>query len=190
MLYRIDFSFFEIMSHIGKKIINIPNDVYITYDNNNIIITGKYGSLQQELFKEINFLIKNNQILLTKKIDTKLAAKFYGLQRTLIQNMILGVSIKFSKVLILEGIGYKFHIEKPFLVLNVGFTNPSKFLITSDITIDLESSTKIVISSINKEHLGLFAASIRAIRPPEPYKGKGILYANEIIKRKVGKKGK
>ena len=178
------------MSHIGKKIINIPADVYITYENNNIIITGKYGSLQQELFKEISILIKDQQIYLSKKVDTKLAAKFYGLQRTLIQNMILGVSKKFSKGLILEGIGYKFQIEKPFLLLNVGFTNPSKFLITADITVELESSTKILISSINKEHLGLFAASIRAIRPPEPYKGKGILYSNEIIKRKVGKKGK
>jgi large subunit ribosomal protein L6 len=104
--------------------------------------------------------------------------------------MVLGVTNKFSKTLIAEGVGYKFQIDKKLLNLNVGFTHPIEFEIPAELDIKLESPTKIVISGINKEKVGFFAAKIRAIRPPEPYKGKGILYEGEIVRRKAGKTGK
>ena len=110
--------------------------------------------------------------------------------RTLIANMIKGVNEKFTKILIMEGIGYKFQLEKNYLITYVGFTYINKFFIPFNIKVILNSNTKISLSSINKEKLGLFASKIRAVRAPEPYKGKGILYEGEIIKRKVGKKGK
>jgi large subunit ribosomal protein L6 len=107
--------------------------------------------------------------------------------RALIQNMVNGVDQPYSKTLIAEGVGYKFQIEKTTLILNIGFTHPVKFLIPSDINVKIESNTKISISGIDKEKVGFFASEVRSIRPPEPYKGKGIFYEGEKIIRKAGK---
>ena len=176
------------MSHIGKKSIIIPNDVFITLKDNKIIVQGKYGILQRKLLNNIKLNIENNiiNLIFTETLNTK----FHGLMRTLIANMITGVNEKFYKTLIIEGIGYKFQLENNYLITYVGFTYINKFFIPFNIKVILSSNTKISLSSINKEKLGLFAAKIRAVRPPEPYKGKGILYEGEIIKRKIGKKGK
>lgn len=110
--------------------------------------------------------------------------------RALIQNMIIGVNDLFTKVLIAEGVGYKFQIDKNSLVLNMGYSHPIEFAIPTDLKIKLESPTKIAISGIDKEQVGFLAAKIRAVRPPEPYKGKGIMYEGEKILRKAGKSGK
>ena len=178
------------MSRIGKKEIIIPKDVVAYLENEKIVVKGKYGTLEQVLFKEIQVLIKEEQIVISKKEDTKKARALHGLVRALIQNMILGVINKCSKTLIAEGVGYKFQQDKKTLILTMGYSHPVEFLIPDDLTIKLESPTKILIEGIEKQKVGLFASQIRDIRPPEPYKGKGIRYEGEIILRKAGKTGK
>jgi large subunit ribosomal protein L6 len=178
------------MSRIGKKAIDIPKDVSVTINEEKIVIKGKHGTLERLLLTNLNYKIENNQIIVTRIDDTKKSRELHGLIRALIQNMVSGVSEKFSKTLIAEGVGYKFQLDKNNLVLNVGFTHPVQFVIPSDLTIKLESPTKILISGVDKEKVGFLAAKVRDIRPPEPYKGKGILYDGEKIIRKAGKTGK
>lgn len=178
------------MSRIGKKAIQIPKDVMITIKDQLITIKGKYGTLEKNFFNTINILNVENKLILTRTDDTKKVREYHGLIRALIQNMVIGVEQKFSKTLIAEGVGYKFQIEKSNLILNVGFTHPVIFEIPSDLTLKLESPTKLLISGIDKEKVGFLASKIRDMRPPEPYKGKGILYEGEKIIRKAGKTGK
>jgi large subunit ribosomal protein L6 len=178
------------MSHIGKKIIMIPADVNLNVTETDINISGKYGSLKQSLFPNIKIIISGNELNLIKLNSNKITASYYGLLRTLISNMIIGVTNKFQKNLFVEGVGYKFQLDSNILILIMGFSYFIKFIIPEEINVILNSPTKLALTSINKEKLGLFAARIRNIRPPEPYKGKGIRYENEIIKRKIGKKGK
>jgi large subunit ribosomal protein L6 len=178
------------MSRIGKKIIEIPQNVSITLEENNILIKGKYGSLSKSFLKNAIINVQDNTILITRIDETKVSKAYHGLTRALIQNMISGVSEKFQKVLIAEGVGYKFQITGTNLILNMGFTNPINMMIPKDIEIKLESPTKIIISGIDKEKIGLLASQIRSVRPPEPYKGKGIMYEGEKIIRKAGKTGK
>lgn len=178
------------MSRIGKKIINIPKDVKITVQEKKIIVQGKHGSLERNFLDVLTIEMDNNQLLVKRGDDTKQTRAYHGLIRALLQNMVTGVHQPYSKVLLAEGVGYKFQIEKTKLILNVGFTHPVNFLIPSDIQVKLDSATKITISGIDKEKVGFFASEIRAIRPPEPYKGKGILYEGEKVRRKAGKTGK
>jgi large subunit ribosomal protein L6 len=178
------------MSRVGKKAITIPKDVTITLQGQKINVKGKFGSLERELINLVNINIENQKLTVTRINDEKQTREYHGLVRSLIQNMVIGVAEKFSKVLIAEGVGYKFQVEKSKLVLNVGFTHPVEFPIPTEITIKAEGATKIEISGIDKEQIGLFASKVRDIRPPEPYKGKGILYQGEKIIRKAGKTGK
>jgi large subunit ribosomal protein L6 len=178
------------MSRIGKKAIEIPKEVSIQLEKEKIIVKGKYGVLEQKISDSMNFEIKNETLVITRKDDTKKSRQYHGLIRALINNMVAGVNEKFSKTLIAEGVGYKFQLEKNLLILNVGFSHPVEFLIPFDLSIKFESATKISILGIDKEKVGLLASKIRQIRPPEPYKGKGILYDGEKIIRKAGKTGK
>lgn len=178
------------MSRIGKKEIVIPKNVLVYLENDKLVVKGKHGILEQLLFKEIEVLIKEEQILILKKEDTKKARALHGLVRALVQNMILGVVNKFSKTLIAEGVGYKFQLDKKTLILTMGYSHPIEFIIPDDLNLKLESSTKILIEGVEKQKVGLFASQVRDIRPPEPYKGKGIRYEGEIILRKAGKTGK
>ena len=178
------------MSRVGKKAIDIPKDVTITLKENILSVKGKFGLLERELSELVNLTIEPVKININRINDDKKTREYHGLIRALIQNMVTGVNQKFTKVLIAEGVGYKFQIEKSKLILNVGFTHPIEFLIPTDLSIKLESPTKIEISGIDREKVGFLAAKIRDIRPPEPYKGKGILYFGEKIIRKAGKTGK
>jgi large subunit ribosomal protein L6 len=178
------------MSRIGKKPIDIPSSVSITLEKNRIMVKGKHGSLENTFSDFVNIEKTENKLEITRKNDTKECKAYHGLSRALIQNMILGVNSKFSKVLIAEGIGYKFQLDKTNLILNMGYTHPVEFLIPEDLIIKLESPTKITITGIDKQKVGFLAAKIREVRPPEPYKGKGIMYEGEKIIRKVGKSGK
>ena len=178
------------MSRIGKKIIEIPQNVSITIDNQNIKIKGKHGILEKSFLDYISIQNNEGKIAVTRINDTKKVKAYHGLTRSLIQNMIIGVNEKFSKTLIAEGIGYKFQMDKKSLILNVGFTHPVEFPIPADLSIQLDSPTKISISGVDKEKVGFLAAKIRGTRPPEPYKGKGIMYEGEKIIRKAGKSGK
>lgn len=175
------------MSRIGKKSIILPNDVNININNNCVTVNGKFGSLERSFLNHISIVIANNILTINLNNSTKEAQAYYGLSRALLNNMIIGVTSKFEKILILEGVGYKFQLENDKLVLNVGFSHPVIFSIPKNIKATLESSTKLILSSINLEDVGLLAAKIRNVRPPEPYKGKGIRYFDEFIRRKAGK---
>ena len=178
------------MSRIGKKIIEIPKDVTITLQEKKIIVQGKHGSLERNYLDILTLEIENNKLAVKRENDEKQTRAYHGLIRALVQNMVSGVHQPYAKVLVAEGVGYKFQLDKTTLILNVGFTHPVKFVIPSDIQVKLDSATKITISGIDKEKVGFFASEVRAIRPPEPYKGKGILYEGEKVRRKAGKTGK
>nr|YP_010139324.1 ribosomal protein L6 [Poterioochromonas malhamensis]QQK54990.1 ribosomal protein L6 [Poterioochromonas malhamensis] len=180
------------MSKIGKKPIKIVTNTKIEVDQNcnQIKIEGKHGSLSKTFLKIVSFKIESNELIVSLNESTKFGRSYYGLVRNLIQNMVTGVSTQFSKSLIAEGVGYKFQVDNGFLILNIGFTHPIKLEIPKELAVKLVSSTKILITGISKEYVGLYASKIRAFRPPEPYKGKGIMYENEIIRRKAGKTGR
>lgn len=178
------------MSRIGKKPIAIPNDVSVTIENKEITIKGKYGILKRIISENVNVVLEQEKIILTRINDEKTSRESHGLNRALIQNMVKGVESKFFKTLIAEGVGYRFQVDKNTLNLSVGFSHPVQFEIPQDLTIKLESPTKIQLSGIDREKVGFFAAKIRDMKPPEPYKGKGILYEGEKILRKAGKTGK
>jgi large subunit ribosomal protein L6 len=178
------------MSRIGKKIINIPKDVTITIANNNVTVKGKHGVLAREVKDLITFDLGENELSIKRVNDDKKTRSYHGLMRALIQNMVTGVDELFTKTLVAEGVGYKFQADKTKLVLNVGFTHPVEFPIPSDLSVKQEGPTKIHISGIDREKVGFLAAQVRSMRPPEPYKGKGILYMGEKVIRKAGKTGK
>jgi large subunit ribosomal protein L6 len=178
------------MSRIGKKVIEIPKDVSIKIENDKVIIKGKHGSLERTILKNLKLEVNEQKLVVTRIDDSKQSRSYHGLVRALLQNMVSGVDQKFSKILIAEGVGYKFQVDKDKLILSVGFSHPVEFMIPSDLTIKAESPTKLVISGIDKEKVGFMAAKIRDMRPPEPYKGKGLLYEGEKIIRKAGKTGK
>ena len=178
------------MSRIGKKVIDIPKDVTFTLNENKIIVKGKHGILERDYSNVLNVEITEDKLAITRQDDTKKVKSYHGLIRALVQNMITGVNEKFIKTLIAEGVGYKFQVDKTNLILSVGFSHPVEFNIPTDISVKLESPTRILISGIDKEKVGFLASKIRDIRPPEPYKGKGILYDGEKIVRKAGKTGK
>jgi large subunit ribosomal protein L6 len=178
------------MSRIGKKVIEIPKDVSVQLENEKIIVKGKHGSLEREILNNLKLEITDKKLVITRNDDSKQSRSYHGLIRALVQNMVSGVDQKFSKTLIAEGVGYKFQVDKTKLILSVGFSHPVEFEIPSDLSIKAESPTKLVISGIDKEKVGFLAAKIRDMRPPEPYKGKGLLYEGEKILRKAGKTGK
>lgn len=178
------------MSRVGKKEIVIPKDVTVFFENKNLVVKGTHGILELDSFNNLQILINENKILVLRNEDSKKSRALHGLTRALIQNMILGVHQKFFQVLVVEGIGYKFQVDKGSLILNMGYSHPIELNIPTNLNVKLESSTRISISGIDKQKVGLFASEIRKIRPPEPYKGKGIRYENEVILRKAGKTGK
>lgn len=178
------------MSRIGKKEIIIPDSIEVKINQSNIHVKGSKGELCYELPKSISIKQQKNQLQLTKNDDTKKTRKLYGLSRSIINNMVLGVSEGFEKKLVIQGVGYRSQIENNNLILNVGYSHPVCIEPPNGISIKVDNNTNISISGINKERVGQIAATIRNVRPPEPYKGKGIKYENEIIRRKVGKAGK
>lgn len=178
------------MSRIGKLPINIPNIVDIKINNQIINIKGPYGKLEKKISDLLIIEMINNQIIFSTKNNSRQARSLHGLYRTLVNNMIIGVSKKFERRLEIKGVGYRSQVQDSNLILNLGFSHPVIIPIPIDIEINVEANVNILITGINKETVGQFAATIRDKRPPEPYKGKGILYKEEIIRRKVGKSGK
>nr|WMP11891.1 50S ribosomal protein L6 [Laurencia australis]WMP12102.1 50S ribosomal protein L6 [Laurencia australis] len=178
------------MSRIGKKEIIIPDNTKVEINELDVHVKGPKGELYHQLPKSISIEQQKNQLQLTKNDNTKKTRELYGLSRSIINNMILGVSQGFEKKLVIQGVGYRSQIENNNLILNVGYSHPVCIEPPSGIDITVENNTNISISGVNKEKVGQIAATIRHVRPPEPYKGKGIKYENEIIRRKVGKAGK
>ena len=178
------------MSRIGKLPITIPKDVDIHYSDSKITVKGKFGILETIIPESIGIKQDNNILKVNLKTEARNLRSLHGLYRTLINNMIIGVSEQFEITLILKGVGYRAAIQGKEIVLNLGYSHPVKINIPSNISIDVIQNTTIHLKSCDKEKLGLFASNIRAWRRPEPYKGKGILYKNEQIIRKAGKAGK
>lgn len=177
------------MSRIGKKPIEIPAGVKTQISRDKIVIKGPKGSLDLNLRREVRVKEENNKIFVERINNTKLARSLHGLTRTLIANMIKGVIKEFSKTLELIGVGYKATLEGESLVLKVGFSHPVKINPAPGIKFEV-SKNKVKVLGIDKQAVGDMAAKIRKIRPPEPYKGKGIRYDGEEIRRKPGKAAK
>lgn len=178
------------MSRIGKQEIIIPDNTEVEINEDNICVKGQKGTLKHILPQSISIHKQGNQLKLSKKNNDKKTQQLYGLSRSIVNNMILGVSQGFTKKLVIQGVGYRSQIEGKNLILNVGYSHPVRIKPPKDINITVENNTNIIISGIQKETVGQIAATIRDVRSPEPYKGKGIKYENEIIRRKVGKAGK
>jgi large subunit ribosomal protein L6 len=178
------------MSRVGKKLIKIPKGVTIALNGNTISVKGKHGNLEQDFKNIVNINLTDTELSINRINEEKFTKSYHGLIRALVQNMVTGVDELFSKTLVLEGVGYKFQVNGKTLVLSAGFSHTIDFAIPDDLQVKLESPTKIIISGINKEKVGFFASKIREKRPPEPYKGKGILFEGERILRKAGKTGR
>jgi large subunit ribosomal protein L6 len=178
------------MSRIGKLPISIPEKVDINYTESDITVKGKFGTLQTKLPEVISVTQDGNQLKVTIKEQTRSVRALHGLFRTLINNMVVGVSEQFDLTLILKGVGYRAAVQGQEIVLSLGYSHPVKIKIPAEISVDVVQNTTINLKSCDKALLGLFAANIRAWRQPEPYKGKGILYKGEQVLRKAGKSAK
>jgi|TARA_B110000046_G_scaffold5158_1_gene5456 large subunit ribosomal protein L6 len=180
------------MSRIGKQSINIPEKVKVQLNGQKISVDGPKGSLTRILPSLVCCTLdeSNQKLFVEKTQDTKLSQALYGLSRTLVSNMVTGVSVGFDKKLQITGVGYRAQLEGKDLVLNMGYSHPVKMITPAELTVKVESPTSVVVSGMQKDLVGEFAAKIRSVRPPEPYKGKGIAYEGEIIRRKAGKTGK
>ena len=178
------------MSRIGKLPIILPTTVDFKYENGIVTVKGKFGSLEANMPDLISLTQENQKLVVGLKKYTKKNRSFHGLYRTLLNNMVIGVSQQFDLTLILKGVGYRAVVEDKTLVLNLGYSHPVTIQIPEEISVEITKNTTISLKSCNKELLGLFAANIRAWRHPEPYKGKGILYKDEQILRKAGKSAK
>lgn len=175
------------MSRIGKYPIVIADSVNVNYNSDKIEVQGPKGKLDLKLRPEISIEKKDNTIVVARKGETKNHKAMHGLYRVLINNMITGVSKGFEKRLEIIGTGYKANVEGKKLVLNLGYSYPYIYNIPEGLKITVDNNTKIIIEGINKQMVGQAAAIIRKMRPPEPYKGKGVKYEQEIIRRKAGK---
>ena len=178
------------MSRIGKLPITIPENVNVDFKEPKITVKGKFGTLETNIPDVINISQDTETLTVSLKKETKNVRALHGLYRTLINNMVIGVSKQFELTLILKGVGYRAAVQGKEIVLNLGYSHPVKIEIPSTVSVDVVQNTTINLKSCDKELLGLFAANIRAWRKPEPYKGKGILYKGEHIIRKAGKSAK
>ena len=178
------------MSRIGRKPINIPAGVTASVDNGVITVKGPKGTLDFAYNQAMTVEIKGDVIEVTRPDDTKENRSLHGLTRTLINNMVVGVTEGYKKVLEVNGVGYRVQKQGNKCVMNLGYSHQVIVEDTEDIKIEVPDPNKIIISGIDKQKVGQFAAEVREKRPPEPYKGKGIKYADEVIRRKEGKAGK
>ncbi len=178
------------MSRIGKQPVVIPNGVEVKVNGSEVMVKGPKGTLTNTFRPEIAIAVEGNEIIVTRPNDNKLNRSLHGLTRTLVANMVTGVSAGYSKTLEVNGVGYRAQKQGKNLVLNLGFSHQVIVPETDGISIEVPSPNQIVISGADKQQVGQFAAEVRAKRPPEPYKGKGIKYAGEYIRRKEGKAAK
>lgn len=174
------------MSRIGNRIINVPESVTVTEENDYVIVKGPKGTLQEKLLEGITIKQENNKITLERKNDNYKAN--HGTMNALITNMIEGVTDGFQKALEIIGVGYRFNVQGKKLTVNAGYSHPVEMEVPEGLTVESSSNTEITVKGIDKIKVGEFAANIRKVRMPEPYKGKGIRYKDEHVRRKEGKK--
>lgn len=177
------------MSRIGRQPISLPQGVEVQIDGNTVRVKGPKGQLEREFHRDMRIRLEDGRLVVERPSDNKLHRSLHGLTRTLLNNMVLGVTKGFEKTLELTGVGYRATKQGEKLVLAVGYSHPVEFVSPSGLEIEVPSPTKIVVKGMDKEKVGALAANIRALREPEPYKGKGIKYEGEKIHRKAGKVG-
>ncbi|HEY9649435.1 MAG TPA: 50S ribosomal protein L6 [Coleofasciculaceae cyanobacterium] len=178
------------MSRIGKRPITLPSKVTIQIDGQHISIKGPKGELDRVLPEQVTVEQDGETLRVVRVDDSRSARERHGLSRTLVANMVEGVSTGFQKRLEIQGVGYRAQVQGRNLILNVGYSKPVEIVPPDGIQVAVENNTNVIVSGINKEIVGNTAARIRAVRPPEVYKGKGIRYAGEVVRRKAGKTGK
>ncbi len=178
------------MSRIGKKPIEIPSGVDVNIDMSVVSVKGPKGTLTRTFHKEMTLHKEDNQILVERPSDNKVHRALHGTTRSILSNMVDGVTKGFEKTLELVGVGYRANKSGNKIILSVGYSHPVEFEPEEGIELEVPSQTKIIVKGMDKERVGAVAAKIRSIREPEPYKGKGIRYENEHVRRKVGKTGK
>ena len=176
------------MSRIGKKPVALPSGVTVTIEGQTVKVKGPKGELQTNLVEHVDVKQEGDEVVVSPRDDTKVARSTWGMSRTLIANMVIGVTEGFSKNLEISGVGYRAAIQGNGLQLNLGYSHDVVYPIPADVKIEAPKPTEIVVSGIDKQRVGQVAAEIREWRRPEPYKGKGIKYANEYVFRKEGKK--
>ena len=178
------------MSRIGNKVVVLPAGVEIKQDGNNITVKGPKGELTREFSSDIKMNIEGNEVTFTRPNDSKEMKTIHGTTRANFNNMFVGVSEGFQKALELIGVGYRAQVQGNKLTLNVGYSHPVEMTAPEGVTFEVPANTQVIVKGINKEVVGELAANIRGVRPPEPYKGKGIRYVGEFVRRKEGKTGK
>ena len=178
------------MSRIGKKPVPVPSGVTISIDAQSVVVKGPKGELSRVLPNEVNIAQEGEQVVVTRQDDSRVSRARHGLSRTLIANMVEGVSKGFEKRLEIKGVGYRAAVKGKTLTMNLGYSHPVEFEPPAGIEFKVESNTNVIVSGIDKELVGTIAAKIRDARPPEPYKGKGVRYSGEMVRRKAGKAGK
>ena len=178
------------MSRIGRKPVNIPAGGEVKVSDGVITVKGPKGTLTQKFHPNMDVKVEGNEIIVTRPNDDKLNRSLHGLTRSNIHNMVVGVTEGFKKELDVNGVGYRVQKQGKKLVMNIGYSHQVIVEDTEDITIEVPNPNSIIIHGIDKQKVGQFAAEVREKRPPEPYKGKGIKYAGEYIRRKEGKAGK
>lgn len=177
------------MSRIGNKVIDVPAGVEITIgDGNNVSVKGPKGTLEQTFSADMTIELDNGQLTVKRPSEEKHHKQLHGTTRALLANMVVGVTDGYKIDLEIVGLGYRAAMQGKKLVLNVGYSHPIEFDIVDDVSVEVPKQTEISVSGINKQIVGEFAANVRAARKPEPYKGKGIRYKGEQVKRKEGKK--
>ncbi len=177
------------MSRIGKLPIELPQGVNLKVDGNVVTVEGPKGKLEQKFRPEITVAVEGNQIVVGRVSESKPARSFHGLYRKLISNMVIGVTKGFSKNLVIIGVGYRVEMNGKNLVFNLGYSNPIEFPLEEGLSVTLDGNNKLTVSGIDNQQVGQTCAEIRSLRPPEPYKGKGVRYENEYVRRKIGKAG-
>ena len=178
------------MSRIGKKAITVPAGVEVIVNDHKVTVKGPKGTLEREIHKNISVTVENNEVKVTRPNDEALNRSLHGLTRTLISNMIEGVLNEYKRELEINGVGYRAQLKGKTLVLTLGYSHPVEMEAPEGITFEVPAPNKIIVKGVDKEQVGQIAAVVRTKRPPEVYRGKGIKYAEEVIRRKEGKTGK
>ena len=174
------------MSRIGNRVIKVPENVTVTLNDNIVEVKGPKGTLEQVMLEGISMKNENNEITLER--ENEMFKANHGTMNALITNMIKGVTDGYEKALEIVGVGYRFNVQGKKLVINAGYSHPVEMQVVDGLTVEADGNNKIIIKGIDKVKVGEFAANVRKVRPPEPYKGKGIRYEDEHIRRKEGKK--
>jgi large subunit ribosomal protein L6 len=177
------------MSRIGKIPVKVPGGVKVTFQNEEMLVEGPKGKLKQKFNPVITFEDKGGEIVVGRKDEEKQTKAFHGLYRNLLNNMVIGVSAGFNKSLVVTGVGYKAEVQGKLLAMSLGYSNDIYVAVPDGLSVVADPNGKITITGIDKQRVGEFAAQVRKLRGPEPYKGKGIRYEDEVIRRKVGKSG-